>query len=88
MSEPIDAVTRQEKLPRTAPYRGCPECLRPVDWQYTPHDLEPGVFGLGVPLCPVHGKQRGWVVVEGEALQGEFLTGGFVAETKEWAGCR
>lgn len=84
MVEPIDFRTGREVLSREFPYRGCPECCRPLDWQYSSHDLEAGVLGLGTPICSIHGKQRGWVVVEGGALQGDFLTGGFVAESKEW----
>lgn len=84
MIEPIDVETRQETLPETFPYRGCPECQRALVWQYSKRDLEAGVFGLGNPFCRVHGKQRGWVVVEGAALQTHFLTGGFVADSKEW----
>jgi hypothetical protein len=73
-----------ERLDRTAPYRGCPRCLRPVDWVYTDHDDEPGVLGLGMPLCARHGRQKGWVVVEGEALQADFLTGGYVTRDSGW----
>ncbi len=74
----------REVLPRDVPWRGCPVCLRPVDWVYSERDLRPGVFGLGRPRCDVHGVQLGWVVVEGDALQSEFLTGGFVKDSSEW----
>lgn len=75
---------RREVLPRGLPYRGCPMCQRPVYWQYSEHDMDPKVYGLGVPWCSRHGAQKGWVVITGEALQSEFLTGGFVADSKEW----
>jgi hypothetical protein len=69
-----------EELDHTAPYRGCPRCLRPVDWVYD----EGEEFSLGMPICARHGRQKGWVVVEGEALQHDFLTGGYVTRESGW----
>jgi hypothetical protein len=37
-----------------------------------------------MPLCARHGRQKGWVVVEGEALQADFLTGGYVTRDSGW----
>lgn len=73
-----------EFLPKEFPYRGCPICLRHLDWVYTDHDDEAGVLGLGMPYCDWHGRQKGWVVVEGEALQQDFLTGGYVTRESGW----
>lgn len=75
-----------ELLPREHPYRGCPRCLAPVDWIYTKRDDKAGVLGLGAPFCHRHGRQKGWVVVEGEALQHDFLTGGYVTRDSGWVG--
>lgn len=88
--EPIvqakDRLVWLEKLPRQFPYRGCPVCCRPVDWEYTERDMACGSLGLGRPRCSEHGVQLGWVVVEDEVLQHSFLTGGHVGATKEWGG--
>lgn len=80
--EGIDLPTGLELLPREYPYRGCPICQAPMDWSYSKADV--ARFGLGAPVCVRHGRMKGWIVVEGEALQKDFLTGGFVTKESGW----